>query len=45
LTALDRPRPSSTAGVRVAAALAIGVALGYAAEFGAEKMREFQKGR
>jgi hypothetical protein len=32
-------------GVRVAAALAIGVALGYAAEFSAEKMREFQKGR
>ena len=32
-------------GVRVAAALAIGAVLGYAAEFGAEKMREFQKGR
>jgi hypothetical protein len=32
-------------GVRVAAALAIGVVLGYAAEFGAEKMREFQMGR
>jgi hypothetical protein len=31
--------------VRVAAALAIGALLGYAAEYGAEKIREFQKRR
>ena len=32
-------------GARAAVALAIGVLLGYAAEFGAEKIREFARGR